>query len=273
MQRFIQAAYLLAFGTMAATHGNADLDTLTERRNAIVCIHAEVPGGVEGVRVISPTVREVNTNAFLARIQALQAILEKGPAYVVQGRLGGLLIAGSASSKIARYLELRDGDILVAINGHRPHNARQAFQVLRKARAQSSLHIRFLRGGQIKAISFVKVGPELDGCLPFTYSTFQDWVTLGRPACWCARYQCDGDTDGQASAFPFKYRVSIRDLWVLTDNWKKTIDDPTLDPCADIDHKAEGPEQYRVFNTDLAILLSNWKKSDAELPGRCPRPE
>ncbi len=273
MHGSIQAAYLLAFGAMAAMHGNADIGAVAEGGNAIVCMGAEVPGGAEAVRVISPGVRQVNTHAFLARLQALQAILEKGPAHVVQGRAGGLLITGPAASSVAGHLELANGDIILSINGHKPHHARQAFQVLRKVRAQSSLDIRFLRGQDIRTISFVKVDPELDGCLPFTYSTFDDWVALGRPACWCAPYQCDGDTDGRASAFPFNERVSTHDLQVLTDNWKKTINDPTLDPCADIDHKAEGPAQYRVFNTDLAILLANWRKKDADLPGHCPRPE
>jgi hypothetical protein len=57
-------------------------------------------------------------------------------------------------------------------------------------------------------------------------------------------------------------------------NWKKTLGDPTLNPCADIDHKDSGlPLRYRVYTADLAKVVANWKKTDAELPGNCPRPE
>jgi hypothetical protein len=111
-------------------------------------------------------------------------------------------------------------------------------------------------------------------CFPVTFSTYSDWVALGKPACWCSKYQCDGDADGKTSGFPFNYRVFTADLALVVDNWKKTIDDPTLNPCADIDHKDSGfPFRYRVFTTDLAKIVANWKKTDADLPGNCPRSE
>ena len=116
-------------------------------------------------------------------------------------------------------------------------------------------------------------GSDAD-CLPSSFSTYDDWVALGKPACWCLRYQCDGDADGQNSGFPFNYRIFTGDLVLIVDNWKKTIDDPTLDPCADIDHKDSGfPFRYRVYTTDLAKIVANWKKTDADLTGDCPRPE
>ena len=111
-------------------------------------------------------------------------------------------------------------------------------------------------------------------CLPSTYSTYNDWVALGKPDCWCSAYQCDGDIDGATSGFPFNYRIYNNDLSILVDNWQKKIDDPTLDPCADIDHKSSGfPFNYRVYNNDLSILVDNWTKKDSDLAGDCPRPE
>jgi len=101
----------------------------------------------------------------------------------------------------------------------------------------------------------------------------QDWLDLGQPGCWCAPYQCDGDTDQNVSSSPFFYRVFTGDLNLLLDNWKKKIDDPTFNPCADIDHRSSGiPFHYRVFTKDLNILVSNWRKKDANLGGDCPRP-
>ena len=116
------------------------------------------------------------------------------------------------------------------------------------------------------------IGPA--ECLPTDYSTYNDWVALGKPQCWCDPYQCDGDADGVDSGFPFNYRVFIGDLALIVDNWQKKIEDATLNPCADIDHKDSGfPFHYRVFIDDLAKLVANWQKKDADLAGNCPRPE
>jgi hypothetical protein len=109
-------------------------------------------------------------------------------------------------------------------------------------------------------------------CFPSNYSTYNDWVALGKPDCWCELYQCDGDADGGTETF-FKYRVYGKDLGLIVDNWKRKIDDPLLDACADIDHKAETFFNYRVYGKDLAMVVTNWKKKDADLPGNCPRPE
>jgi len=117
------------------------------------------------------------------------------------------------------------------------------------------------------------------GCFPSWYSTYNDWLTMGKPECWCAKpfgsgYQCDGDADGKDSGGLTKFRVFTGDLSQLVNNWKKKIDDPTLDPCADIDHKDSGGlTKYRVFTKDLSVLVTNWQKKDAQLPGDCPRPE
>jgi len=121
--------------------------------------------------------------------------------------------------------------------------------------------------------SLIEFGPRsAGGCLPSTYSTYNDWVTLGKPDCWCAPYQCDGDADAATEGFQ-KYRVMSNDLGILAANWKKLIDDATLDPCADIDHKPQGSQDYRVMSNDLAIVIANWKKQDCDLAGNCPRPE
>jgi len=111
-------------------------------------------------------------------------------------------------------------------------------------------------------------------CFPSTYSTYSDWVAMGKPACWCTPYQCDGDADGKDSGGVNKYRVFTGDLSLIVANWKKKASDPTLDPCADIDHKDSGGlTKYRVFTGDLSRLVANWKKKDADLTGDCPRAE
>jgi hypothetical protein len=122
------------------------------------------------------------------------------------------------------------------------------------------------------AQAVIDPGSRIGDCIESQWSIYDDWLQLGRPACWCQPYQCDGDVDGDAQGI-FQYRVFSNDLNMLSENWRKTIDDPTLDPCADIDHKPQGLYQYRVGSNDLNIMIANWKKTDSELPGNCPRPE
>jgi hypothetical protein len=128
-------------------------------------------------------------------------------------------------------------------------------------------------------VTCLKIGTE---CFPSSFSTYNDWVTYGKPLCWCntandpaatGDYQCDGDGDGKTEG-ALKYRVFSKDLGVLVASWKQKI--ATADPCADFDHKSEGALKYRVFSKDLAIMVANWKKKDSALPGDCgliTRPE
>ncbi len=136
-----------------------------------------------------------------------------------------------------------------------------------------------------------KMGPDVDmgadedypHCMNTPhYDYYADWVAMGRPDCWCASpfdgtyYQCDGDADGKTETF-FNYRIYGRDLNLVVENWKRKIDDPLLDPCADIDHEAETFFKYRVYGKDLGIVVANWKKKDrgdpydpeTQLPNDC----
>ena len=124
------------------------------------------------------------------------------------------------------------------------------------------------------------------GCFPSSYSTYLDWLALGKPNCWCGiygtpqwPYQCDGDVDGINSGVPYYYRVYTGDIGLIIPNWRKKMGDPALNPCADIDHISSGaPYYYRVYTGDVARIIANWRKKDAgtggtALPGNCPRPE
>jgi hypothetical protein len=124
---------------------------------------------------------------------------------------------------------------------------------------------------------------KITDCFPSGFTTYADWVTYGKPDCWCntaikptatGNYQCDGDGDGKTEG-ALKYRVFSKDLGVMVSQWKKKIAEVT-DPCADFDHKAEGALKYRVFSKDLGVLVAKWKKKDVDLPGNCgtlARPE
>ena len=103
---------------------------------------------------------------------------------------------------------------------------------------------------------------------------YHQWVEMGRPDCWCespidgTHYQCHGDADGDRHPI-LKYRIYGGDLSLVVDNWKRTIDDPLLNPCADIDHTAQTVLKYRVYGNDLDIVVDNWKKKDNQLDNNC----
>jgi hypothetical protein len=121
--------------------------------------------------------------------------------------------------------------------------------------------------------------PVASDCFPSTNTTYDDWRALGSPSCWCNPYQCDGDADGINSGVPYYYRIYTGDVGQIIANWRKKIDDPALNPCADIDHISSGaPYYYRVYTGDIGRIIATWRRKDAgtggtALPGNCPRPE
>jgi len=143
-----------------------------------------------------------------------------------------------------------------------------------------------LEDGTQVDVNDVLVVCKLTDCFPNTFTTYNDWTSMGKPSCWCntvnwptanGNYQCDGDAKTNTEGVS-KYRVYTTDLNHLILNWKKKISNypATLDPCADINHKAEGVSKYRVYTTDLNVVVLNWKKKDTGLPGNCgtlARPE
>ena len=117
---------------------------------------AKKPGIAEAVNIISPTDREINKKAFLAKVGGMEAILktvEVAP-YMVNGKENGIRITGLEDSSMARYVGFENGDVIQIINGQTVTNRRKAFQILRKARTQSSLDTQLLRGIEKKTLSF-----------------------------------------------------------------------------------------------------------------------
>jgi len=193
------------------------------------------------------------------------------------GALGGLGTAGITIEMGALYYPADDS------SPNAPDNTGTLCKIKVSQSAIVTISENVIRGGVVLTDPSVTGNVKVSGCtvtvgpadcFPSDFSAFNDWVALGKPDCWCTKYQCDGDADVKTSGFPFNFRVFTGDLALIVDNWKKKIDDPTLDPCADIDHKDSGfPFKYRVFTSDLAKIVASWKKKDAELPGDCPRPE
>ena len=97
---------------------------------------------------------------------------------------------------------------------------------------------------------------------------YGDWVTLGKPECWCYPRQCLGDATG----YPYgrnNYWVSVPDLTVMKDAWNltaaqiigqtSTVDGHVTEwACADSDRQGYGRNMYRVSVPELTTLKNNW---------------
>jgi len=108
------------------------------------------------VKITSQTDRQVNKNAFLAKIGGIEAILKtvKLSTHKTNGVEDGLQINGLEGSSMAKFVGLKNGDVVQTINGQTVTNDRKAFQVLRKARALSSFSLELKRGTETKKLSF-----------------------------------------------------------------------------------------------------------------------
>ncbi len=108
------------------------------------------------------------------------------------------------------------------------------------------------------------------GCFPCCHEDYYEWLSVGKPACWCYPRQCHGDADGKAEggAATGFYYVGNDDMQILVAAWK--VKEPPHGPgistipngiCADFAHDKEGSAEtgfYRVGQSDLNIMIANW---------------
>ncbi|MHC4890871.1 MAG: right-handed parallel beta-helix repeat-containing protein, partial [Planctomycetota bacterium] len=115
----------------------------------------------------------------------------------------------------------------------------------------------------------VDIGADeyLVGCFNPAHRDYWEWVNVGKPECWCYKYQCYGDADGMRNGnilVGFS-RVREQDLNVLISGWKVGgYVDPVTHPwiCADFDRTLNGNfivGYSRVREQDLNILVAHWK--------------
>jgi type II secretory pathway component PulC len=86
----------------------------------------------------------------------MEAFLEKMEVipYVEDGEEKGLCIAGLDNLNMAGYFGFENGDVIQTINGQILTSKQKAFQVLKKARSQSSLNFQLLRNQHKLDLSF-----------------------------------------------------------------------------------------------------------------------
>ena len=64
-------------------------------------------------------------------------------------------------------------------------------------------------------------------CFDPNHPDYDDWVSFGKPKCWCYKYHCCGDGDGRMNGSPFTgfSRVRNEDLNILLSSWKRLPSD------------------------------------------------
>ena len=136
-----------------ADKSNENFSVSTKEMNTNT--NAELPPA-DIIKKTSPTERQVNKKAFLAKIGGIEAIMRtvQITPHTVNGKADGLQISGLEGLSMAKFVGLENGDIIQKINGQIVTENRKAFQVLQKARALSSLDMELMRGSEKKTLSF-----------------------------------------------------------------------------------------------------------------------
>lgn len=108
------------------------------------------------IKVLSPTRREIDKAAFIAKAGGADGLLgaAKLEPCVVDGQMMGVRVTGIENAALAEAAGLENGDIVKAVNGQDLTSMQKAFQVLRKARGQPSIDIQLLRGTEERALAF-----------------------------------------------------------------------------------------------------------------------
>jgi hypothetical protein len=206
------------------------------------------------------------------------------------GALGGLGTDGITVEMGALYYPTDDN------SPNAPPNEGQLFTLTVSEEANMTVTLNEARGGVVltdPAVAAtvdlsqgteVAVGSGGDLLAP-SHPDYDDWVAVGKPACWAYPRQCHGDADGLADGSEKSgfYHVGTADLNVLIAAWqvREEPHGPGIDSiengiCADFARDQEGSDKtgyYRVGTTDLNILIENWLVREPPVgpgvPGDC----
>ncbi len=119
-------------------------------------VRAQKQKTAELVNVISPAKRDISQKAHTTQVQGMEAFIEKMEVapYIINGEEKGLCITGLDDLSMAGYFGFENGDVIQTLNGQMLTDKQKAFQVLKKARSQSSLNFQLLRNQNKMNLSF-----------------------------------------------------------------------------------------------------------------------
>ena len=104
-------------------------------------------------RVVKADLPAKNAQTKIGYVEAVlnNAAIEP---YSVDGQVEGLQITGLENINIAKDFGLKNRDVIRSVNGHRLTSKQKAFQVFKKAKAQTAIDIELLRDNNTKKLSF-----------------------------------------------------------------------------------------------------------------------
>jgi type II secretion system protein C len=110
-----------------------------------------------GVAVIRDDFAEEQATIVNARLVDIDTVLRKAAIkpYIVGDRMDGIRISRVEDLKAAKALGLKNGDVIISVNGHRLTSKQKAYQVFKKARSQPIIDIELLRDNEAKTLSFL----------------------------------------------------------------------------------------------------------------------
>lgn len=90
------------------------------------------------------------------RIECVETVLKEAfiEPCIADDQVEGLRITGLENIPVAKYIGLKNGDIIRAVNGQRLTSKQKAYQVFKKAMSQAIMNLELLRGNEIKRFSF-----------------------------------------------------------------------------------------------------------------------
>jgi hypothetical protein len=194
------------------------------------------------------------------------------------GALGGLGTNGITIEMGALYYPTDDS------SPNAPLNQGTLFKLTLSEAAKLTVKLNQARGGvvltnpdQLPVVKLPEASIAVAGgtaALASSHPDYEEWVAVGKPACWTYPRQCHGDADGlkESNAKGGSSYVGMNDLKILTDAWMKPGTLGGNGICADFAHDRGGDAAngfYRVGPTDLNILVYHWMKPDAEVPADC----
>ncbi|MBA7468863.1 hypothetical protein ES707_04119 [subsurface metagenome] len=99
---------------------------------------------------------DLTTNKAQIYAQYAEALLSDAviKPHSVKGWGEGLQITNLENINISENLDLKNGDVILSVNGHQLTSKQKAFQVFKKAKAQTAIEIERLRDGNTKKLSF-----------------------------------------------------------------------------------------------------------------------
>jgi type II secretory pathway component PulC len=129
------------------------LDPIEKNKEPVI---AEKQNTTPYIKAISSAKQATNPKAYISKVQGMEACLEKMEVipYIEDGEEKGLCVAGLDDLNMARYFGFENGDVIQTINGQMLTSKQKAFQVLKKARSQSSLNFQLLRNQHKLDLSF-----------------------------------------------------------------------------------------------------------------------